>query len=61
MKVVAVFAMPTRQHVFFVEAPNKDSCFGDSGGGVSFKKKIYGVISEIGEDYACRTPALIMD
>uniref|UniRef100_A0A3B5MPM5 Peptidase S1 domain-containing protein n=1 Tax=Xiphophorus couchianus TaxID=32473 RepID=A0A3B5MPM5_9TELE len=34
---------------------------GDSGGGVSFKKKIYGVISEMGEDFACQTPALIMD
>ncbi|XP_027872422.1 anionic trypsin-2-like [Xiphophorus couchianus] len=61
MRVVAVFAMPTREHVFFVEALNKDSGLGDSGGGVSFKKKIYGVISEMGEDFACQTPALIMD
>ncbi|XP_054912343.1 anionic trypsin-2-like [Poeciliopsis prolifica] len=66
MKVIALYFMPPHGHVFFIEAPNKDSCLVSlslqvTGGGVIYTTKIYGVISEIGEDHACRTPALIVD
>ncbi|XP_032416880.1 trypsin-like [Xiphophorus hellerii] len=48
-------------HVFYAEAPNKDVCYGDSGGAVVYNDMIYGVISFGGPDYACQKPAIIMD
>ncbi|XP_007540290.1 anionic trypsin-2-like [Poecilia formosa] len=51
---------PTRGHYFRVSAANKDVCYGDSGGGVIFNNRIYGVIAEGGPD-PCQTPPVIMD
>ncbi|XP_032416885.1 trypsin-like [Xiphophorus hellerii] len=48
-------------HVFYAEAPNKDVCYGDSGGAVVYNDMIYGVISFGGPDYACQKPAINMD
>ncbi|KAM4750048.1 kallikrein-8-like [Anableps anableps] len=50
------------QHWFCGQTPGVDICFGDSGGGVVHKDKIYGVISFLGDpEYVCRKPAAFMD
>ncbi|XP_027873804.1 anionic trypsin-2-like isoform X1 [Xiphophorus couchianus] len=60
MIVSGFFFVATRGHLFFAEALNKDMTLGDSGGGVVFNKKIYGVIAGSGEDYAFRNPVISM-
>uniref|UniRef100_A0A672GJU1 Trypsin I-P38-like n=1 Tax=Salarias fasciatus TaxID=181472 RepID=A0A672GJU1_SALFA len=50
------------QHWFCVQSPRKDLCPGDSGGGVEYQDKIYGVISFTGDaTFACTEAAGIMD
>ncbi|XP_014832844.1 PREDICTED: granzyme B-like [Poecilia mexicana] len=50
------------EHIFLVKETDKDICPGDSGGGVVFNNKIYGVISFGGnKQYACLSDAGIMD
>ncbi|XP_014884673.1 trypsin-like [Poecilia latipinna] len=62
MKVAAVSHFdPTCGHVFLIEAQDKDICHGDSGSGVEFDDRIYGVIAECTGEYACQMPAKIMD
>uniref|UniRef100_A0A096M8U7 Cationic trypsin-3-like n=2 Tax=Poecilia formosa TaxID=48698 RepID=A0A096M8U7_POEFO len=46
---------------FCVQEAGKDSSPGDSGGGVTFKGKIYGVIAGSNNHYACAISAFIMD
>ncbi|XP_023190287.1 anionic trypsin-2-like [Xiphophorus maculatus] len=60
MKVSGFFFAATRGHLFMAEAENKDTCLGDSGGGVVFNKKIYGVIADSGKDHACQKPIISM-
>ncbi|XP_027873803.1 protein C activator-like isoform X2 [Xiphophorus couchianus] len=60
MKVSGFFFAATRGHLFMAEALNKDTCLGDSGGGVVFNKKIYGVIADSGKDHACQKPIISM-
>ncbi|XP_035984446.1 snake venom serine protease KN13 [Fundulus heteroclitus] len=53
---------PTHGHVFTVQAPGTDICFGDSGGGVVRNNMIYGVISAMGNGtHACQAQAYMMD
>ncbi|XP_029950058.1 cationic trypsin-like isoform X1 [Salarias fasciatus] len=58
-----IFAQATRyQHWFCIQSPGKDICLGDSGGGVEYDHKIYGVISFTGSlRLACTQAAGIMD
>ncbi|XP_029950410.1 snake venom serine protease KN13-like [Salarias fasciatus] len=50
------------QHWFCVQSPRKDICRGDSGGGVEYDHKIYGVISFTGDpSFACTEAAGIID
>ncbi|XP_044042595.1 snake venom serine protease BthaTL-like isoform X2 [Siniperca chuatsi] len=50
------------QHWFCGQSPGVDVCTGDSGGGVVYKNKIYGVMSFTGDmDYVCTKPTAIMD
>ncbi|XP_023189022.1 snake venom serine protease BITS01A-like [Xiphophorus maculatus] len=60
MKVSGFVFKKTYGHVFFAEALNKDVNLGDSGGGVVFNKKIYGVIAGSGKDYAFQNPVISM-
>ncbi|XP_027873793.1 anionic trypsin-2-like isoform X2 [Xiphophorus couchianus] len=60
MKVSGFVFKKTSGHVFFAEALNKDMTLGDSGGGVVFNKKIYGVIAGSGKDYAFQNPVISM-
>ncbi|XP_014328545.1 blarina toxin-like [Xiphophorus maculatus] len=53
--------IPTYGHVFYAEAPNKDICFGDTGGAAMHNDMIYGVISLGQPDHACQRPAAILD
>ncbi|XP_054903236.1 trypsin-like [Poeciliopsis prolifica] len=48
-------------HVFSTAAPNKDACYGDSGSGVMFNGKIYGVISPGVPVNECQSAVSIMD
>ncbi|XP_023188129.1 putative trypsin-6 [Xiphophorus maculatus] len=63
MRVIRVSVVtPTFGHLFYVETPNKDVCYGDDGGAVVYNGMIYGVISFGGPDYyTCRKPAAVMD
>uniref|UniRef100_A0A3B5PSE3 Anionic trypsin-2-like n=1 Tax=Xiphophorus maculatus TaxID=8083 RepID=A0A3B5PSE3_XIPMA len=77
MKVTGFFYSIKSGHEFLAEAQNKDANFvslflqyfptnkgklsGDSGGGVVFNKKIVGVISSRGKNYAFRNPVFSMD
>ncbi|XP_054913591.1 trypsin-1-like [Poeciliopsis prolifica] len=62
MKVVAVSKfLEKRVHLFLTAAPNKDSCYGDSGAAVLFNDMIYGLISGCGTDYAFQTPVVNID
>ncbi|XP_007553659.1 factor V activator RVV-V alpha-like isoform X2 [Poecilia formosa] len=50
------------EHIFSVSEPNRDVCFGDSGGGVIFNNMIYGVISGVLDGtHACVREAIMMD
>ncbi|XP_005812773.2 trypsin-like [Xiphophorus maculatus] len=50
------------QHWFCGQTPGVDLCLGDSGGGVEYKGRIYGVNSFVGDkNYPCRAPAAFMD
>ncbi|KAL7404656.1 hypothetical protein ABVT39_017669 [Epinephelus coioides] len=50
------------QHWFCGQRAGVDTCSGDSGGGVVYKGKIYGVHSFTGSSkYACREPSGFMD
>nr|XP_043884396.1 anionic trypsin-2-like [Solea senegalensis] len=43
------------------QKPGVDACKGDSGGGVVYKNRIYGVIVRGNANYTCTTPAKFMD
>ncbi|XP_058496193.1 trypsin-4-like [Solea solea] len=43
------------------QKPNVDACKGDSGGGVVYKNRIYGVIVVVNANYTCTSPAAFMD
>ncbi|XP_032416883.1 trypsin-like [Xiphophorus hellerii] len=61
MEVVDVsLFLPLTGSIFRVKAPNKDVCYGDSGGAAMLGDKIYGVIS-FGGANACQRPATILD
>ncbi|XP_008402973.1 protein C activator [Poecilia reticulata] len=61
MKVVQVSQFkPTCGRVFYTAAPNRDTCYGDSGGGVMFNNMIYGVTVEMGPN-VCQKPVTNMD
>ncbi|XP_014879720.1 trypsin epsilon-like isoform X2 [Poecilia latipinna] len=61
MKVVAVSLVELPYgHIFRAKAPNKEICYGDTGGAALHSGKIYGVISFGGEG-ACQSSATIMD
>ncbi|XP_029950060.1 cationic trypsin-3-like [Salarias fasciatus] len=50
------------QHWFCVQSPGKDTCPGDSGGGMVSRGKIYGVHSFTGDpSFACTEAAGVMD
>ncbi|XP_008432261.2 cationic trypsin-like [Poecilia reticulata] len=54
--------MYSYQYWFCGQTPGVDTCLGDSGGGVEYKGKIYGVIAFTGDlEYPCREPAAFMD
>ncbi|XP_023188706.1 anionic trypsin-2-like [Xiphophorus maculatus] len=62
MKVVGVSLFKhSHGFIFHAEAPNKDVCYGDTGGAAMYNDKIYGVISFGEERYACQRPASILD
>ncbi|XP_043974229.1 trypsin-like [Gambusia affinis] len=61
MKVVQVSQFRSFGYIFRAEEPNKDACYGDSGGAVVFNGKIYGVISVNSSLYECKKPVSIMD
>uniref|UniRef100_A0A3P8SI55 Peptidase S1 domain-containing protein n=1 Tax=Amphiprion percula TaxID=161767 RepID=A0A3P8SI55_AMPPE len=47
---------------FCGQSPRVDVCSGDSGGGVVYKNKLYGVMSFTGDmDHVCTAPAAFMD
>uniref|UniRef100_A0A671VZL2 Peptidase S1 domain-containing protein n=1 Tax=Sparus aurata TaxID=8175 RepID=A0A671VZL2_SPAAU len=49
------------QHWFCGQSPGKDICYGDSGGGVVYQDKIYGVVSFLGDPVnVCRKAAAFM-
>ncbi|XP_014328520.1 anionic trypsin-2-like [Xiphophorus maculatus] len=61
MRVVRTFLnVPTRGHVFYAAAPNKDICYGDPGGAAMHNHMIYGVIS-LGGANACESPVTILN
>ncbi|XP_008304344.1 anionic trypsin-2-like, partial [Stegastes partitus] len=49
------------QHWFCGQRAGVDTCKGDSGGGVVYDNKIYGVISAGDADYVCRSASAFMD
>uniref|UniRef100_A0A672G071 Mast cell protease 4-like n=1 Tax=Salarias fasciatus TaxID=181472 RepID=A0A672G071_SALFA len=50
------------QSWFCIQSPGRDICRGDSGGGVEYAHKIYGVISFVGDpSFACTEAAGVMD
>lgn len=50
------------QHWFCGQSPGVDVCSGDSGGGVVYQNKIYGVMSFTGDiDNICTQPAAFVD
>ncbi|XP_076585792.1 kallikrein-6-like [Chaetodon auriga] len=58
----AVYQVKVYQHWFCGQKPGVDICYGDSGGGVVHKDKIYGIISFLGDpEYVCRKAAAFMD
>uniref|UniRef100_A0A672FXU1 Trypsin I-P38-like n=1 Tax=Salarias fasciatus TaxID=181472 RepID=A0A672FXU1_SALFA len=64
LRNLKAFSNPARlyQHWFCIQSPGKDLCKGDSGGGVEYQDKIYGVISFTGDaTFACTEAAGIMD
>ncbi|XP_023188130.1 anionic trypsin-1-like [Xiphophorus maculatus] len=62
MRVVQVsVVMPTFGLLFYVQAPNKDVCYGDDGGAVVYNGMIYGVISFGVAYYACQSHATVTD
>ncbi|XP_016519520.1 cationic trypsin-like isoform X1 [Poecilia formosa] len=59
---VAVNSWYSYQYWFCGQTPGVDLCFGDSGGGVEYKGRIYGVDVFVGDSvYPCRKPAAFMD
>ncbi|XP_032416881.1 anionic trypsin-2-like [Xiphophorus hellerii] len=58
--VVASLFLPLSGSIIRVKAPNKDICYGDTGGAAMLGDKIYGVISFGGAD-ACQRPVAILD
>ncbi|GAA6222234.1 kallikrein-8-like [Lates japonicus] len=57
-----VYRVKEYQHWFCGQTPGFDICYGDSGGGVVYGDKIYGVISFLGDpDNVCRKAAAFMD
>ncbi|XP_038568687.1 kallikrein-8-like [Micropterus salmoides] len=57
-----VYEVKVSQKWFCGQTPGVDICYGDSGGGVVYKDKIYGVISFLGDPYnVCRTASAFMD
>ncbi|XP_034740804.1 kallikrein-8-like [Etheostoma cragini] len=57
-----VYQVKVYQHWFCGQTPKMDICYGDSGGGVVYKDKIYGIISFLGDPYhVCRRAAAFMD
>ncbi|XP_027871366.1 anionic trypsin-2-like isoform X2 [Xiphophorus couchianus] len=62
MRVVQVSVVaPTFGLLFYVQAPNKDICYGDDGGAVVYNGMIYGVISFGVAYYACQSHATVTD
>ncbi|XP_027868738.1 blarina toxin-like isoform X1 [Xiphophorus couchianus] len=61
MRVVQISQSRSFGYMFRVEEPNKDACYGESGGAVMFNGKIYGVISIDVSHFACKKPVSIMD
>ncbi|XP_054903192.1 kallikrein-1-like [Poeciliopsis prolifica] len=61
MKVGLVSQSRSFGHIFRVEEPNKDACYGDYGSAVVFNDMVYGVISVETSHYACKKPVSIMD
>uniref|UniRef100_A0A3P8SHV3 trypsin n=1 Tax=Amphiprion percula TaxID=161767 RepID=A0A3P8SHV3_AMPPE len=61
-KAPKVYQVKMYQHWFCGQSPGVDICYGDSGGGVVHKDKIYGIISFLGDPrYVCRKAAAFMD
>ncbi|XP_070776967.1 kallikrein-6-like [Enoplosus armatus] len=61
-KFPKVYQVKMSQDWFCGRTPGVDICYGDSGGGVVYDNKIYGVISFLGDpDNVCRTAAAFMD
>uniref|UniRef100_A0A3B5MCI5 Peptidase S1 domain-containing protein n=1 Tax=Xiphophorus couchianus TaxID=32473 RepID=A0A3B5MCI5_9TELE len=48
------------KYLFCGQTPGVDLCSGDSGGGIEYNGRIYG-IHVLGGKYPCRTPAAFMD
>ncbi|XP_014879719.1 kallikrein-13-like isoform X1 [Poecilia latipinna] len=62
MKVVAVSLVELPYgHIFRAKAPNKEICYGDSGGAAMHNGMIYGVIHAAGANYVCQKPTVILD
>ncbi|XP_043954820.1 snake venom serine protease Dav-PA-like [Gambusia affinis] len=62
MKVSAVSMFePTCGHIFLAEAPDMDTCHGDSGSAVEFSYRTYGLVAECSGGYACQLPVRIID
>ncbi|XP_008432381.1 cationic trypsin-like [Poecilia reticulata] len=52
----------SHQYWFCGQTPGVDLCFGDSGGGVEYKGRLYGVNAFTGDpDHPCRKPVAFMD
>ncbi|MED6273747.1 hypothetical protein CHARACLAT_009669 [Characodon lateralis] len=50
------------QHWFCGQTPGVDACFGDSGGGVEYRGRLYGIITFTGDPvHPCRKPMGFMD
>uniref|UniRef100_A0AAQ6AI48 trypsin n=1 Tax=Amphiprion ocellaris TaxID=80972 RepID=A0AAQ6AI48_AMPOC len=61
-KAPKVYQVKMYQHWFCGQSLGVDICYGDSGGGVVHKDKIYGIISFLGDPrYVCRKAAAFMD
>ncbi|XP_044042604.1 kallikrein-8-like isoform X1 [Siniperca chuatsi] len=61
-KFQQVYQVKVYQHWFCGQTPGVDICYGDSGGGVVYEDKIYGVISFLGDrKHVCRKAAAFMD
>uniref|UniRef100_A0A8P4GLM1 Peptidase S1 domain-containing protein n=1 Tax=Dicentrarchus labrax TaxID=13489 RepID=A0A8P4GLM1_DICLA len=57
-----VYQVKQYQHWFCGQTPGVDICYGDSGGGVVYEDKIYGVISFLGDpDNVCRKAAAFIE